>query len=102
MGDEILRIAARALLASTRQADLTARIGGDEFAAILPGADLATARLTAERIRRAIMDSVTVSIGTVVFRHGDTVASLMERADRCLYEAKRRGRNRVICEGDLA
>ena len=115
VGDEILRIAARALLASTRQADLTARIGGDEFAAILPGADLATARLTAERIRRAIMDSdlrgvlghgvlggVTVSIGTVVFRHGDTVASLMERADRCLYEAKRRGRNRVICEGDLA
>jgi diguanylate cyclase len=115
VGDEILRIAARALLASTRQADVTARIGGDEFAAILPGTDLATARQTAERIRRTIMDSdlrgvlgqgvlggVTVSIGTAAFRRGDTVGTLMERADRCLYEAKRQGRNRVICEGDIA
>ena len=114
VGDEILRIAARALLASTRQADVTARIGGDEFAAILPGTDLATARHTAERIRRAIMDSdlrgvlgqgvlggVTVSIGTAAFRQGDTVGSLMERADLCLYEAKRQGRNRVICESDI-
>jgi len=67
----------------------------------------------AEHIRRAVMSKelvkrstgenlgrITISIGVAAFRHEDTATTLIERADSCLYAAKRGGRNRVVCESD--
>ncbi len=54
-------------------------------------------RSSGERLGR-----VTISIGVAVLRPDDTPQSLIERADNCLYAAKRGGRNRVICENDIA
>ena len=86
-----------------------ARYGGDEFGVILPGTSLAKSVEVAEIIRRRVdaqrwkynhqgelrtLQS-TVSIGAVEFRDGDTVSTLVQRADEALYRAKRQGRNRV-------
>jgi diguanylate cyclase len=53
-----------------------------------------------KRSTGAHLGRITISIGVAQLRQGDTVASLIERADACLYAAKRAGRNRVICETD--
>jgi diguanylate cyclase len=113
LGDEVLRIVSRALLVSTREGDIVGRPGGDEFLVVLPRTDAIAAREAAERMRRAIVDSdlsavlgagvlggVSASIGIALFRPGDTIAAFAGRADRCLYEAKHQGRNRVVCDGD--
>jgi diguanylate cyclase (GGDEF)-like protein len=107
-GDLVLaEVAARAQRA-LRAEDLLARIGGEELAALLPGATLAAAAEVAERIRRAVGDAVvpvattavgvTVSLGCAALvaeeREG---AALLARADARLYDAKRAGRNRVVC-----
>jgi diguanylate cyclase len=94
--------------------DLAARYGGEEFAIILPETGLRQATTVAEHIRRAVMGRelmkrstrenlgrVTISVGVAALRPDDTVQTLIERADNCLYAAKRQGRNRVICEADL-
>ena len=93
--------------------DIAARYGGEEFAIVLPRTSLREANAVADQIRRAVMSKelmkrstgehlgrVTVSIGVAAHRRGDSVNSLIERADCCLYAAKRNGRNRVICETD--
>ncbi len=113
VGDEVLRIVARAILANARERDIVGRIGGDEFVVIFPATDALAAAALAERIREAIMASdlgnifgrgvtggITASIGVSPFRPGDSIVSLVNRADICLYEAKRQGRNRVVCEDD--
>ena len=113
-GDAVLRLAARALLASVRGSDFVGRMGGDEFVAVLPGCSEPMAADRAEIIRAAILDSdmtpllggdvlgsVTVSIGVASYRDGDSIASLLERADRYLFEAKSLGRNRVIGDRDM-
>ena len=113
VGDEVLRIVARALLVNARPQDIVGRTGGDEFVVMFPATSPMVAAALAERIREAIMDSdlkgligggvtggITVSIGVSPFRPGDSVVSLVNRADICLYEAKRQGRNRVVCEDD--
>jgi diguanylate cyclase (GGDEF)-like protein len=96
-GDHTLRLIGEAIAESIRPQDFAARIGGDEFAAILPGAGLASARETAERIRRAIAVnadlSVTVSIGLARLA-GDSRAVLLA-ADAALYDAKSGGRDQV-------
>lgn len=115
VGDEVLRVVSRALLISVRQADLVGRPGGDEFLVVFPDTDMPTAHIIADRIRAAIVDSdlravlgngvlggISASIGVASFKHGDTITRLVERADRCLYAAKRSGRNRVAIETDLA
>jgi diguanylate cyclase len=79
----------------------------------LPEITLHQAAALAEQIRRAVMSRelmkrstgeslghVTISLGVAALRPGDTVQSLIERADNCLYAAKRSGRNRVVCEND--
>jgi diguanylate cyclase len=111
IGDEILRLVGRALIASTREVDVIGRMGGDEFLVAIRNEDLPGARLLAERVRRAIVDcdlskvlgkailgNVTASIGVAGFRPGDTLATLFERADRCLLDAKQRGRNQTVAE----
>jgi diguanylate cyclase (GGDEF)-like protein len=101
LGDTVLREVAQCCRASLRESDLAARIGGEEFALLLPATDLAQARQLAERLRAAIAElqlpaAVTVSIGCAELGPTmQTVDSLMARADEALYAAKEGGRNRV-------
>jgi len=108
-GDQCLKqIAESALESVTRSGDLVARIGGEEFAVILPGTDRDGARYVAEAIRAALQnrkiphtsnpsDHVTVSVGCATFIPvmGSHASSLVQKADDALYEAKHAGRNRV-------
>ena len=93
--------------------DTMARYGGEEFAVVLPDTDLPKGLAVAERIRHAVMarelkkkstgeilGRLTVSVGVSMLQPGDDTDMLIERADACLYAAKRNGRNRVICEVD--
>jgi two-component system cell cycle response regulator len=104
-GDAVLaEIAARAA-AALRAGDLLARIGGEEFAALLPGADLDHAAEVAERIRARVAAgpveaagralAVTVSLGCAALAPGEDGRALLARADERLYAAKRAGRDRV-------
>lgn len=103
-GDALLRELPRRLLPCLRRGeDLLGRYGGEEFLAVLPGADLALARDVAEAMRAAVESSplgVTVSIGVAAACADDGPATaLMERADAALYAAKHGGRNRVVAAG---
>jgi diguanylate cyclase len=114
-GDQVLRLVAMTLKSNIKGKDIAARYGGEEFAAILPETDLAGAVILADNIRKAVqakellkrstnekLGRITASFGVAAFREGDTPISLFERADRCLYAAKREGRNKVVSENDLA
>jgi diguanylate cyclase (GGDEF)-like protein len=106
-GDEVLRAVAARLAGALRAGDVVARIGGEEFALLLPGVDLAEAAEIAERVRAIIADapmnaggrslSITASLGCAVLLGRESAAELLARADARLYEAKRAGRNRVAC-----
>lgn len=109
-GDDVLERFGRLLARTARATDLVGRVGGEEFALLLPDADRAAALNFAERLRRAIMEErfafgdatlrVTVSVGLAESAPGDTVRKLMKRADRRLYLAKTGGRNRLVASGD--
>lgn len=82
--------------------EILARYGGEEFTLLLPGATLEAAARRAERLREAVeraRTGVTVSVGVAVAwpSAADVPSSLLRRADQALYEAKRQGRNRVVC-----
>jgi diguanylate cyclase len=110
-GDQVLRLVAIALKQNLKGRDVAARYGGEEFAVLLPRTVFDDGMTVAEHIRRAVMSKelirrstgetlghVTISLGVAAWRKGDTMASLLERADSCLYAAKRAGRNRVVGE----
>jgi diguanylate cyclase (GGDEF)-like protein len=97
-GDRALKDAARAWTAELRPGDLLARIGGDEFAVLLADCDLASALTVMERLRAATPSPLTCSAGLVEHRGGGRPEQLMTRADRLLYRAKQRGRDRVVHE----
>ncbi len=111
-GDEVLRHLAGVMLRSLRQVDLPARIGGEEFAVLLPSTGLEGARLVAERLRRAMSaDPITLADGTVIrytvsaglalMQSGMArLEDLIERADRALYAAKATGRDRLVVDGE--
>jgi diguanylate cyclase len=112
-GDQVLRLVASEVKRGLSKRDTIARFGGDEFAAILPDTTLSTACLMVDDLRRAIMSRniisrstgqnlgrVTVSFGIALAHRSDTTATLVARADDCLYRAKNRGRNRVMGEND--
>jgi diguanylate cyclase (GGDEF)-like protein len=103
-GDDVLRSTADAIRTRVRGIDLAARIGGEEFAVILPGTDLAGAASLAENLRRDISESVevpdgnltlTASFGVAGHRPGEPAETLIGVADRALYRAKAEGRDRV-------
>ncbi len=107
-GDTILTGFAARVAAKVRPADLACRCGGEEFAILMPGVDLETAKAAAERLRLLIEEepfrlrdaaepiAATVSVGVTQFHEDDTAASLMRRADQALNAAKGGGRNRVM------
>ena len=108
-GDTVLRHFSAIARKTLRQIDLLGRLGGEEFAALLPGADFEGAQQLAERLRRIVAESpvttasgiiqVTVSIGVTPFAPTDAAAdAILGRADRALYRAKNQGRNRVAIE----
>jgi diguanylate cyclase len=112
-GDQVLRLVAISVKQNIKGQDLAARYGGEEFAIVLPTTALRQAVTVADHIRRAVMTKelmkrstgehlgrITISVGVASLRRGESAQCLIERADACLYAAKRNGRNRVICETD--
>jgi len=112
-GDQVLRLVAMSLKQTIKGQDIIARYGGEEFAVVLPNTGLRQAISVADNIRRAVMSRelkkkstgeilgrVTISVGVSTLQSDDDVYALIERADLCLYAAKRTGRNRVVCETD--
>jgi diguanylate cyclase (GGDEF)-like protein/putative nucleotidyltransferase with HDIG domain len=104
VGDAALKRVARLLSETKRQIDTVARVGGEEFALILPDTGRHGALALAERLRRVLCEEfahdptpLTISFGLSVYpEHGETAAALLNAADQALYGAKRSGRNRTI------
>ncbi|MGI8896728.1 MAG: GGDEF domain-containing protein [Casimicrobiaceae bacterium] len=112
-GDQVLRLVAACVKQNVKGRDIAARYGGEEFAVVLPNTMLRAALTVADHIRRSVMckelmkrstgeslGRVTISVGVATHRKGETPQMLIERADACLYAAKRTGRNKVVCETD--
>jgi diguanylate cyclase (GGDEF)-like protein len=108
MGDEVLQSTARAMESVCRDIDVAARMGGEEFAVLLPETDSEGARVVADRLRIEIAQRmhepdgaepfrVTASLGVATVEPGTetSVEELMQAADDALYDAKENGRNRV-------
>ncbi len=113
-GDQVLRLVALATKQNVKNEDVPCRYGGEEFAILLPGTDLQSAKAIAEKIRLAVqakelvkrstgenLGKVTVSIGIAIQQPGDNSHTLISRADEAMYLAKRSGRNMVKTEVDL-
>jgi diguanylate cyclase len=113
-GDQVIRFVASALTKFALPDHLVARYGGEEFAVIMPRTSLKDAGRIADQIRTAIeakrlvrrstnetIGAVTISFGGAKYVPGETVGTLITRADECLYMSKRNGRNRVTLETQL-
>lgn len=103
MGDEVLRGVSATLLSSSRDTDIVCRFGGEEFAILLPNTDIEGAETVAEKLRIAISQmqfddlSVTASLGvSAISENPQDPQELLDQADKCLYVAKRNGRNQVV------
>ncbi|HYH54229.1 MAG TPA: diguanylate cyclase [Solirubrobacterales bacterium] len=105
VGDQVLVRAAELFQGQMRDTDVLARVGGEEFVALLPGDGIAAAEALAERVRTALAESehpslprVTVSIGVASAVAPDRLEEILKGADRALYEAKAGGRNRTVAQ----
>lgn len=103
-GDAVLIMVAKVLRASVRKTDTVGRWGGEEFLVVLPATGLASAADVGEKMRSEIeradfpeVQHLTVSVGVADHVADETTEQLMRRVDAALYEAKDRGRNRVVC-----
>lgn len=106
-GDDVIRAFTDTCQKNLRREDLLGRLGGEEFAVLLPETSLSRALLIAQRIRKKVekesqqhnRPAITVSIGLAELREGDHVDDLLNRADEALFAAKHAGRNQVKCAG---
>ena len=103
-GDQILKLTAQLMKKFTRNSDIVARIGGDEFAIILPKTNKEKSKLIATRIRNNIIvhpqiiayPSLGISVGIAAFpQDGQSAETIIQKADEALYTAKARGKNYV-------
>lgn len=95
-GDVLLAEAAAAWRHTLREGDMLARYGGEEFVAVLEHCSPEEAGVLLERLRASTPGQQTCSVGIAYFEAGDDTTSLVARADHALYEAKRRGRDRLV------
>lgn len=114
VGDSVIVAFARTLCAAAGRDDAVGRIGGEEFAVVLPACNLASARLFAETVRHTFAGlpvegvpddmRLTASFGVAELRGGETVSDVLGRADRALYRAKADGRDcvRIALEAEAA
>jgi diguanylate cyclase (GGDEF)-like protein len=112
-GDVVLKEIANILKSNTRKTDIAARFGGEEFMVCLPSTEITSALDVARKIKQMVLKikmkdikKVTVSMGVTFYRKefGSNPKDLLKRLDNLLYEAKNRGRNRIISEdhtGDI-
>jgi diguanylate cyclase len=111
-GDRVLKYFAELLLKHIKESDIAARLGGEEFAVILPQTTIENATRLTDQIRTRLeaqqwmnaqsgqlFSKITASFGIVRLGEKDDPETLVKRADTMLYEAKRTGRNRIIIEG---
>lgn len=109
VGDDVLRLVASTLANNTRSDDIAGRFGGEEFLVILKGVTAKTLYAVAEKLRTLVAASVwytddldriqvTVSIGGALCQTNDTIESLVERADKRMYQAKQQGKNQTIID----
>jgi diguanylate cyclase len=115
VGDEVLKFVAKNIRKVVRGNDLVARIGGEEFAVILPETPLMGAVTVGENVRTSIarlklerkgktekLETITVSIGAAQYQPGESLENFVNRADQALYSAKNAGRNRVTAESMIS
>ena len=115
LGDKVIRAVAHVLRSNIKGRDVAARLGGEEFAVLLPQTSLTGAAAVAEQIRGTVaqgricrpdgnesIGQVTLSLGVAIARPGDNLEALLERADAAMYTAKRAGRNRVSVAGETS
>jgi diguanylate cyclase (GGDEF)-like protein len=106
IGDKVISTLAKLMIDNTRTMDYIGRIGGEEFAVLMPNTDMDSAFQIADRLRENIAKneiilnpsviSISVSIGLSYLTHEDkNIHTLLKRADTALYEAKENGRNQV-------
>jgi diguanylate cyclase len=113
LGDRAIKIVGKTLKSQIKGKDTAARYGGEEFCVLLPETELTHAVGVAENIRRAVENMrirrasdnqeicrMTISIGVACFKFNESITSLIERADKALYQSKNDGRNRVTASDD--
>jgi len=111
LGDQVLWLVANTLIECVKGRDIPARFGGEEFVVILPRTNIHGAKKVGHEIRTRVaskkvirkatgedLGAITLSLGVAQYHPGETIESLIQRADNALYRAKNQGRNQVVAE----
>ncbi len=114
IGDKVLRFVATLLKNNIKGSDSVSRFGGEQFTILLPETEYNDALKVAENIRERLskqtlsdsaekieLGTITASIGVANYKYGESSEELVRKADKCMHEAKREGRNRVVGEKNL-